>query len=188
MDLYLIRHFQANSSKQGAFYGSTDMELAPQAIENKRGKTLDFPSDDLKLYCSPLMRCRQTATLLLPHRDFTFLKEAREVDFGDWEGHTFDEISQSHSELVNEWMNNKDFCFPGGESLPDFNRRIGKLAKLLAGDYSSNVMLVAHGGVIRHLICHFLGLSPNQSLLFQVNTGSITRLKIFDNGKGVLVF
>lgn len=182
MELYLIRHLPCDSPKVGAFYGSTDLDLTGKLSEIEVLKQ-NFGSE-FAFYTSPMKRCRRSAKILFPQQKFIELNQAREVDFGDWEGLTFDEINQLDPQAVKQWAENPDFCFPQGESLKAFEERI----KCLAAELSTHdkVVLMSHGGVIRHLICYYLGLSFNQSLLFQVDLASLTHLQIFDNDKGVL--
>ena len=78
-----------------------------------------------------------------------------------------------------------DFVFPGGESLAGFSERVGRAARSLAGRESATVVCVAHGGVIRALICRFLGLPLRDYLLFDVTPGSVTTLRIWGE-RGVL--
>ena len=181
MELYLIRHLKTNSTKVGAFYGATDLDLA-EPISHEPCEL----SQAFKLYSSPLKRCRKTAEHFFSGQEVEFIEQAREVDFGAWEGMTFEEISMQSPDLVEAWMNDETFCFPQGESLKDFEKRIQELAKNLVKSGHERIILVSHGGVIRHLICGFLGLSFKQSLLFQVDLASLTKLQIFENGKGVL--
>ena len=181
MEIYLIRHLQTTSTKAGAFYGATDLDL----IEPIHAEPCDSKKS-FKLYSSPLKRCRKTAEHFFSGQDIELIEEAREVDFGTWEGMNFEEISIQSPDLVEAWMNDENFCFPKGESLKNFETRIKQLANQLVKSGHERIVLVSHGGVIRHLICEFLGLSFKQSLLFQVELASLTQLQIFENGKGVL--
>jgi broad specificity phosphatase PhoE len=44
------------------------------------------------------------------------------------------------------------------------------------------VLACTHGGVIRSLICHFLGIPPQNHLLFAVEPASLTTIELFDGG------
>ncbi|MEK7826204.1 MAG: histidine phosphatase family protein, partial [Thermodesulfobacteriota bacterium] len=55
----------------------------------------------------------------------------------------------------------------------------------IAADPAGAAVVVTHGGVIRFLICHFLGLPDRAHLLFDVQPASISEIRI-DGGKGVL--
>ena len=119
--------------------------------------------------------------------DFEEAPDLREIDFGRWEQMTFEEISASEPELVDRWAAwDEDFAFLEGESLRDFSERVRRAAERMVGDAASRILAVTHGGVIRAMICHLLGLSMSQYLLFDVRPASLTTIQVFD-GRGVLM-
>ncbi len=61
-----------------------------------------------------------------------FNPDLKEIDFGDWEGLSFQEIAAADPEHVLKWARFKpDFSFPGGESITHFLDRVGRIAKCL---------------------------------------------------------
>ena len=109
----------------------------------------------------PAPRAAQTAEILrsatgcAPETD----PDLREIDFGRWEGKMFSEIRDSSPEDVERWARfAPDFAFPGGESMRDFLDRVGRAADRLAADEAETVLAVTHGGVIKIMLCHLLGL------------------------------
>jgi alpha-ribazole phosphatase/probable phosphoglycerate mutase len=56
----------------------------------------------------------------------------------------------------------------------------------MAADPAGTVVAFTHGGVIRFLICRFLGLEDRHYLLFDVRPGSLCELLIED-GRGILI-
>jgi broad specificity phosphatase PhoE len=112
--------------------------------------------------------------------------ELREVDFGDWEGLSFVQISILDADGVSRWDRwDPHFAFPGGERLRDFLGRVDRVAQRLASVRTENVVVFTHGGVVRSLICHYLGLDSRKYLLFDVAPASVTTIRLFD-GRGVL--
>jgi broad specificity phosphatase PhoE len=112
--------------------------------------------------------------------------DLREVDFGQWEGKRFDEIAAGYPDEVKQWGEHfEDFTFPGGESVEAFMERVRRAADRAAQDPAETVLAVTHGGVIRHMICHFLGLEPWRYILFDVQCSTCATVKLF-NGKGIL--
>jgi len=135
--------------------------------------------------CSPLMRCIQTAECISGVR-FEINPDLREIDFGSWEGRTFEEIQQSDPAAVDRWAAfDPDFSFPGGERIADFSARVRSVADALVARPEETILAITHAGIIRALICHFLGLHPRQYVLFNVDYASLTVLDLFD-GRGVL--
>jgi len=139
------------------------------------------------LLCSPLLRTRETAEIALGAADACDIdSDLREIDFGRWEGTGFTEIAAIDPAAVEHWAAlDEDFAFPGGESIGDFSKRIGAVAGRIAADPAGTVVAFTHGGVIRFLICRFLGLEDRHYLLFDVRPGSLSEISL-ERGKGVL--
>jgi alpha-ribazole phosphatase len=184
-----VRHGYVGAQYDGRFVGSTDAPLADKgpaqvACLAETAKTLD----GAKCFCSPMLRTRQTADAMLRPVGLSYEMDddLREIDFGSWESKTFQEISVSDPEGVSKWADYApDFAFPDGERIQDFNERVRGVAERVANDPSKTVLAVTHGGVIRALICHFLGLDLRNYLLFEVKQASISKIAIYE-GKGVL--
>jgi broad specificity phosphatase PhoE len=185
----LLRHAETAAQYSGCLIGSTDLPLAP---EGRWKASLLAPrlagERPSRLYCSPSLRARETAESvgealgMAPVIDL----DLREIDFGRWEGMTFDTIRASDPDAVARWARlEPDFAFPGGESVEVFLARIRRVAKRLAECEGPSVLAVTHGGVIRAMICHLLGLSPRRYVLFDIRPASLTKIAVYDGG-GVL--
>ncbi len=187
--LILIRHGALEPEYIGRFVGRTDAGLSVPG--RKQAEALGGYFQGLKsarVIVSPLRRAHQTAELALNSvkRPFDIDNELCEIDFGDWEKKTFEEINAADPENAARWGRfEKDFAFPGGESLQSFIDRIGDLALRIASDPAQTVVAITHGGVIRFLICHFLGIEPRHYLLFDVGYASMTEMTLYGQ-KGVL--
>lgn len=184
-EIYLLRH--GDTGRQGCYIGSTDVPLSAigQQQVYETARTLQRKNID-RLICSPMLRCRQTCDQLhlpVPCEVNELLKE---VDFGRWEGKSFTEIAADDTEAVAAWTNDPaHFCFPGGEALADFHTRVAAIMKMLVEDNSKHVLLVTHGGIIRHLLCLCLGIPSEKYLAFDVQPGSFSSLSLYSDG-GVL--
>lgn len=174
----LLRHGDTNYP--GRYIGSRDVPLSAAGVDQitaLRDAVQEMKID--RILASPMLRCRQTCELLLPSIDITWVEELREIDFGDWEGLSFSEIVAKDPTHVEQWADwSLDFCFPGGESIGHFVRRMQKVGKHLAGLAEKNIMVISHGGVLRALLCHYLGLAPEKYLLFQVEKGRFSTLQL----------
>jgi alpha-ribazole phosphatase len=188
-ELVLVRHGYVGERYDGRFVGSSDLPLAERGLAQVA--TLASPArafDSAKFLCSPMLRARETADAMLKPIGLTYevVPDLREIDFGQWECKTFDEISASDPADVDKWAEYaSDFAFPGGESISGFNARVRECGERISNEPIETVVAVAHGGVIRGLICHFLGLDLRNYLLFDVKPASISKIAIHD-GKGVL--
>lgn len=185
--LILARHAQVDSRYAGRFLGSTDAPLSDLGRRQAAALAGTVRRKHVDAFCaSPLRRARQTAELLGAEAQSD--ADLREIDFGRWEGCSFEEISTGgQAERIDRWRRfDLEFCFPGGESLGGFVARVARAADRLAAGPSKTTLAVTHGGVIRAIICHLLGLEAKHYLRFEVPPASITTIDLFDGG-GVLV-
>lgn len=184
--LLLARHAQADRQQVGRFLGSTDVPLSELGLRQATALAASLRlNQSVPLLVSPLRRAVETAECF--DRELRVESDLREIDFGRWEGLSFDEIASADGEgEVERWRDfDLQFAFPGGESLGGFVTRIARAADRLASVASDTVIAVTHGGVIRAMICHLLGLEPRNYLLFDVKPASVTTIDLFD-GRGVL--
>jgi broad specificity phosphatase PhoE len=113
----------------------------------ERALSYDFAA----LWCSPLLRARETADAvaakigLQPREDARFM----ETDAGDWTNRSFADVSAEAPELFAAFANaESDFAFPGGESFVQQEQRVGAaLNDVEAGELPA--LVVCHGMVIR---------------------------------------
>lgn len=183
--LFLLRH--GKTGFPGCYIGSRDVPLSPEGVLQVGAlqKTLQNHRFD-KIVVSPMLRCRQTCDIILPDTAVTYSDNLREVDFGRWEGLTFKEIAKQNPEIVTKWADSAPgFTFPEGESVGSFGKRIEKIAIELSQMQGKNILVVSHGGVIRGLLCHFLGIDPRNYLMFQVKKGTYSTVDLFGE-QGVL--
>jgi alpha-ribazole phosphatase len=84
--------------------------------------------------------------------------ELLEINFGRVEGLSFNEIGQRYPELIKTWpTRDPSFRFPDGESIVDLDRRVvGFLSRLDKHPAEATILVVAHSGVLRLLLCHLL--------------------------------
>ncbi|MEN8189875.1 MAG: histidine phosphatase family protein [Thermodesulfobacteriota bacterium] len=183
--LFMLRHGEVGYP--GRYVGASDLPLNVQGREQIRtlGPVLAKMEIDLIL-ASPMKRCRMSCEELGLDRQPRLVEELREIDFGRWELKSFEEIAASDPELVQQWaVWSADFCFPQGESVTNFLDRVQSVAALVAEQSAENILLVTHGGMIRSLLCHFLGLPPEDYLVFQVDRAKYCTLELHGE-RGVL--
>jgi broad specificity phosphatase PhoE len=190
--LILIRHGAIGAKRRGRFIGSCDVPLS-RAGQAQAERLIGLPGlmgrlDQAHFYVSPQKRARQTAQAVLGRRGGEMVIDARlrEIDFGQWEGLSFEEARADHPRLVGLWAKGGlSFAFPGGERLRDFARRVRGVGREMARDPAETVVAFTHAGVIRYLVCHYLGFTFKRSVLFQIDYASVTTFHLFE-GKGVL--
>lgn len=186
----LVRHGRPAADHCARLIGSSDVPIDETRSTDLVGLTSQVQAlGATRVYCSPARRARETArqVLGLPEPDLVVDPDLREIDFGRWEGKTFTEVEAEDPAAVARWgSGDPEFAFPGGERIDEFLMRVRRGASRLAGDAADTVLAFTHGGVIRHLICHYLDLpEPRHSLLFEIQHASVALIALF-GGKGVL--
>jgi broad specificity phosphatase PhoE len=178
----LLRHGKTGMS--GKYVGSQDVPLSTDGvfqINKLKKQFIKYPIDGV--ISSPMLRCRQTSEILFAQDLMSHDEDLCEVDFGCWENLTFQEIVNKNPELVDEWSkSSNDFCFPEGECMAAFVSRVQSAGQRIKKSDEKDIMIVAHGGVIRYLLCYFLNLEPSHYLLFNVLKGRYSTLDLFDEG------
>ena len=150
MKLYLVRHTRVDVPS-GICYGRTDVPLADSfetESEFIRSELSGIEFDHV--FCSPSSRCMQLGTLL----DYPLHPDERlkELNFGEWEGNTWDAIFESPS--GKKWFADylHEAC-PNGESDQDMLHRIESFITDLPGtdlpETNGNILVITHAGVIR---------------------------------------
>ncbi len=167
--IYLVRHGSVVGAETRRFIGHLDVPLSP--VGEAEAAALGRRLANTKLaaaYCSDLARTRRTAEILAaPHGlEVIPLPELREFSMGRWEGLTAAEIRALDPAAFETWMADIGrFQFPGGESLPDVSARAWPAFEGIAARHpGSRVLVVAHGGPNRIVMCRALGVSPGRIL------------------------
>ncbi|MDT0013436.1 alpha-ribazole phosphatase [Listeria cossartiae] len=152
MQLVFVRHGETDWNVAKKYCGQLDVPLnehGVQQMEQLREK-LDKYSVDL-VVTSDLTRVKQSANILSNDEALRF-SALNEMDFGDFEGYTYQEISAKFPEAWDEYCNNwQTALFPNGESFPIFYERVIATfeAEMEKWQQFDTVLLVGHLGVLR---------------------------------------
>ena len=145
--IYLIRHGQPDfPGGKKMCLGKTDLPLSKLG-KLQAGLLLPFFKDkQITVFSSPLTRARQTAAML--ERPVTVLPGLAELDMGQWDGLTFDEIRVRFPELYAARATDKTLPFPDAEDkgtgLARFQNAVRQALESCKGD----IALVTHSGVM----------------------------------------
>ncbi len=184
--LTLIRHGAIAASLDGCYVGRLN---EPLSVKGKLQATrlancLQKRNIDA-LWCSPALRAVETSVPIAKQLNLTVSnkKDLDEVDFGRWEGMTFEQICSADPHLVTKWSElAEDFCFPEGESHIKFQQRVARVVKDIRNSEQTNIVLVTHGGVIRSLICQLLGYHYRDRLKFEIVRGGLVTFDLYSQG------
>jgi broad specificity phosphatase PhoE len=160
--IYLVRHAETTWNLEGRVQGSRDTPLSIDGLA-QTVKTVAFLSA-LRfdtIFTSPLARARAIAepvgvNLGIPP---IVVPELREIEFGCWEGRTWNEIVAIYPATLAAWELKSPEARPdGGESLAHVRRRAGKVRSIVESSSGNLALVVAHGGLNRVLISVLLDL------------------------------
>lgn len=177
MELHLIRHPRP-AIEPGICYGQHDIGLAESAAEVATRLRPLLPGR-FALHASPLMRARLLAEELGTPRLDARLKE---IHFGEWEGRTFSAIGTA----IDDWAADPlGFRAPGGESPREMAARVLQWLdeirqesgnRVFPGTAPEHLVVIAHGGPLRVIAGHLLGLPPERWLGLDFGCGQVTRI------------
>lgn len=171
MEVYLIRHTTPAVAK-GFIYGRTDVALAQTYEQEKEVIIKQLPRKIDAVFSSPSTRC----TILAAAISTTYITDEAlyELNFGDWEGKTWDTINREES---NSWMH--DFvsrCPPHGETMLQMECRVLHFwNRLLKLNYQTTA-IVAHGGVIRIICAHINSMALQDAFTIPVAYGAVIKM------------
>jgi len=167
-EILFIRH--AETDMAGTFCGHSDPEL------NARGRVqLAELIDRLRaesfgaVYSSDLRRALATGMAIAEAFDVDCRVRGalREIDLGQWEGLTWQEIEKREDNYARRWLAEyPNLPAPGGESFHDFERRVLDEVKFLSKEVeveSRGIVVVTHSGVLRTVLCTFQGCSEEDA-------------------------
>ena len=165
----LVRHGPTALSHAGAYAGWSDVPLAESAREGASRLARRLATVPVALaYTSDLSRARQTLDLLLEDRHprprcptGTCVRCTSSVGRA--------ELRRDRCPARRSAVLAGEHAAPGGESLADLATRVERFADRLRResppDSAGAVLVVSHGGPLRVLLCHLLGLPPVQALV-----------------------
>jgi alpha-ribazole phosphatase len=161
--IYLVRHGSVVGAETRRFIGHLDVPLSP--LGEAEAAALARRLSAVKLaaaYSSDLSRTRRMAEILgAPHGlEAVALPELREFSMGRWEGLTAEEIRALDPAAFEAWMADVGrFQFPDGESLSDVEARVWPAFEAIEAHHAGDsVLVVAHGGPNRIVLCRALGV------------------------------
>ncbi|WP_237389649.1 histidine phosphatase family protein [Bacillus sp. USDA818B3_A] len=148
----LFRHGLTEENKRKAYMGWSDSPLCPETQNLATTRTYEC------YFSSDLQRCVRTANLMFGNAEIFHLKELREMNFGKWEGKTYEELKDE--ELYRQWVDDPITIHPpDGESYPQFSKRVqnswNQITQMLLSKNIRRCALITHGGVIRLLLEKF---------------------------------
>ena len=180
----LLRHGECDDGH--CYRGSTDVALSTAGYQqmlssvDSASSWCDSPWG--RIISSPLQRCAIFAADVAQKQDIVIELDPafQELHFGDWEGQLIDDVWRTQSVAVQNWFDDPvNFPPPNGEKADAFFLRVQQaLLNQISLIDDENILLVAHGGVIRALMAHCLSMSIIDMNRFEVPYGCLSRIQV----------
>lgn len=169
--LVVVRHGATEWSENGRHTSRTDLPLLPAGMDRARAlQPVLARFDFARVLSSPLVRARQTAELASYGDRLEITPDLTEWDYGDYEGLTSDAIWEQRP----DWRLWTDGA-PGGESPEQVAARADRvIADAVQAD--GDVLLFAHGHILRVLIARWIGERASVGALFKLDPATISIL------------
>ncbi len=182
--LYLVRHAETAWNAKELIQGRCDTSLSPRGLV-QTAKTVAYLSGihfDLIL-SSPLTRARAVAEPVAAALGCKccVLQELAEIDFGNWQGHSWKEVYRMNPEAAGIW----DQRMPGarsdgGESFEEVRARARIVQRRIETSSHTLCLVVAHGAFNRIFISTLLGLPLTSIDDFPQSNASVSILEAQD--------
>ena len=153
-ELLFIRHTSVEHPR-GFCYGNLDVDVSTDFDSEAswlQNQLIEYIPD--KVYSSPLQRCTKLAEFLF--QNYSTENRIKELNYGIWEGLTWEEIAVPEG---SNWIfENSSTILENGESFEIQKQRVVDFIEEISNSDERRIAIVAHGGVIRSAISHFLNI------------------------------
>lgn len=178
MEVYLVRHTETVCEK-GICYGQSDVGIREPYDVVFESILNQLPQEAI-LYSSPLQRCALLANHIKENTQIdSVIQDSRlmEMNFGDWELKSWNDIPR---EVLDPWM--EDFvsvAVPNGESFIDLDNRVRDFLDIETSKmHTKPLIIVAHSGVIRSILCKINNLPLQEAFKSQLEYGVVIKVEI----------
>ncbi len=195
--LILIRHGQSVWNAENRFTGWTDVDLSDKGVKEAEEAGNELRSQVIDVvHTSDLIRAKRTAEIVIranvSSKDAVTKSDWRlnERNYGSLQGLNKAETAEKHgAEQVRIWRRSFDVAPPEGESLEmTAKRTIPYFEEEILPDLESgvNVLVSAHGNSLRSIVMHIEGISPEDIVSFEIQTG-VPRYYDYSDGALILI-
>lgn len=190
--LFLVRHGETLWNHTLRYQGHADIALTESGIEQARALARRLKDQRFAaFYSSDLRRAYDTACILAePHgAEVLRMPELREINFGDWEGLTREEIITLYPEISGRWWSRPlETRLPGGETLDEVADRSVRALRTIAARYPDDqVVVAAHGGTIRASVARLMRMDLNQYWRLRQDNAALTIIELFEPDRAQLL-
>ena len=184
--VYVVRHGETDWNAEARLQGQADTDLnrtgRAQATANGHALSRLIPDPAaFDFVSSPMRRTRQTmerlrAAMGLDPSAYRTDSRLVEVDFGDWQGHTFAELEAVDPGCFARRQVDKWAFVPPGEGAESYAQLAGRVKPWLEA-VARDTVCVTHGGVMRAVFSLVGALAPNEAVMLTIPQDRILRLR-----------
>ena len=185
--LFLVRHGETELQSSERLWGITDVKLGALGLkqaERLRDRLVEEKFDTI--YSSNLKRALKTAEIIASRHKLPVITcpELREFNYGEIEGLNQEQIKELYPEFHKSMMQrSSNLRFPGGESVYQLNNRVSKfLPKLKKHTPKETILIVAHFGLLRVLLCRLLDIGIKRRWQIHLDLASLSILETNQKG------
>ena len=182
-----MRHGDTELNSAERYWGQSDVKLSASGLRQAERLRHRLAAEKIDaVYSSNLSRASATAEVIASKHQLEVIvcAELSEINFGKFEGLTFAEISQLYPEIAKLWVERSPSLeFPEGEKLAEFDKRIGKfMSRLKKHSPEETILIVAHAGTLRVLLCRLLGIELKHRWQFRLDLASLSIVEAYPQG------
>ena len=179
--IYLIRHEETEDGEVKRYRGHTDCKLSKRGIKEAKQLAYIFQESGIiinSIFSSDLIRCKSTVDIAFPKGKVTFLKALREINMGDFDGLTFDEVKKKYpGEFIERGENISEYTPLNGESFRQCQERAINIFDYIINSTCGNVAICSHSGFLRALLCSILKLDLKDMFSIKQDYGCINIIR-----------
>jgi probable phosphoglycerate mutase len=183
--IYLLRHGETEYGREKRYLGHTDCKLSEEGREQAKRLAGIFERDKTiidNIFSSDLSRCKDTINIVFPNQKVTFLENLREINMGDWDGLTFDEVKSKYAEDYKKRGENIGGFIPrNGESFEQCQNRAVAVFRHIVNSTEGNIVICSHVGFIRTLLCNILNKELAEMFNIKQGYGCINIITVDEN-------
>lgn len=188
--LILVRHASTTDNQENRLSGHIDSCVSEKGnlqIEKLTQYLKEIYLD--KIYTTTSSRTKDTVKKISQIKGIDLIEKEtlKEINFGDFEGVTFDEIKESRPDEFEKMIKEGyDYKYPNGESLVETYHRVSKeVDKIIEDNKGQTILICSHGGTIRNIITHLISKTYDYHWNFRIDNASVTILEV-ENGFTVI--
>ncbi len=183
--VYLTRHGESIYNTEERIGGNSGLSHKGDAYSKK---LFEYMSKNegialLKIYTSELIRTKQTAKHF-PDTNKTSLSFINEINAGDFEDYTYDEIKKNNPvEYENRKLDKFNYRYPNGESYKDLKSRVTQIFKFIHQDFYYNQLslIVCHNAVLRIIYGILMNVPDEDIPYINIPLHTLFKFELIDN-------